>query len=72
MTKPIDRKRLTALLRQFGRRDDDGRVLIVDDDAEVRDDDRGKWSSGMGMTVAEAANGRSGARMACGTIRRRR
>ena len=36
MTKPIDRERLVALVRRFTNRNANAVVLIVDDDAEVR------------------------------------
>jgi signal transduction histidine kinase/DNA-binding response OmpR family regulator len=58
MTKPIDRARLVALIRRFTGRDADGLVLIVDDDAEVRDVVR-STVQGAGMRAAEAINGRA-------------
>jgi CheY-like chemotaxis protein len=56
MTKPIDRARLVALIRRFTGHDTDGLVLIVDDDAEVRDVVRSTVQSA-GMRAAEAING---------------
>jgi CheY-like chemotaxis protein len=56
LTKPVDRAQLTALLRRLVRRE--GPVLIVEDDANTREmvsHTVGK----MGMTAAEAENGRS-------------
>jgi PAS domain S-box-containing protein len=58
MTKPIDRARLVALIRRFTGKDADGVVLIVDDDAEVRDVVR-TTVQGAGMRAAEAVNGRA-------------
>jgi signal transduction histidine kinase/CheY-like chemotaxis protein len=58
MTKPIDRARLVALIRGFTGHDADGLVLIVDDDAEVRDVVR-STVQGAGMRAAEAINGRA-------------
>ena len=36
MTKPIDRRRLTALVRKFAATDPGGTVLVVDDERDVR------------------------------------
>jgi signal transduction histidine kinase/DNA-binding response OmpR family regulator len=58
MTKPIDRARLVALIRRFTGHGSDGLVLVVDDDAEVRDIVR-STVQGAGMRVAEAINGRA-------------
>jgi signal transduction histidine kinase/CheY-like chemotaxis protein len=58
MTKPIDRARLVALIRRFTGHDADGLVLIVDDDAEVRDI-VGSTVQSAGMRAAEAINGRA-------------
>ena len=58
MTKPIDRARLVALIRRFTGHDADGLVLIVDDDAEVRDVVRATVQ-GAGMRAAETVNGRA-------------
>jgi signal transduction histidine kinase/CheY-like chemotaxis protein len=58
MTKPIDRARLVALIRRFTGHDADGQVLIVDDDAEVRDVVR-STVQGASMRTAEAPNGRA-------------
>ncbi len=58
MTKPIDRTRLVALIRRFTGHDADGLVLIIDDDAEVRDIVRSTAQSA-GMRAAEAINGRA-------------
>jgi signal transduction histidine kinase/CheY-like chemotaxis protein len=58
MTKPIDRARLVALVQRFTRKHAGGLVLIVDDDAEVRNVARAAVK-GAGMQTAEAFNGRS-------------
>ena len=58
MTKPIDRTRLVALIRRFTGHDADSLVLIVDDDAEVRDIVR-TTVQGAGLRAAEAINGRA-------------
>jgi len=57
MTKPIDRTRLTALLRKLAPAKEDSTVLIVDDDADVREL-VANTVRGAGMTPAQAANGR--------------
>ncbi|WP_137043713.1 response regulator [Pseudolabrys sp. FHR47] len=56
MTKPIDRNRLTALLRKLAPAKD-STILIVDDDAHVREL-VSNTVRGAGMTPAQAANGR--------------
>jgi signal transduction histidine kinase/DNA-binding response OmpR family regulator len=56
LTKPVDRAQLTALLRRLVRRE--GPVLVVEDDAGTREMVRHTVRK-MGMTVAEAENGRS-------------
>jgi signal transduction histidine kinase/DNA-binding response OmpR family regulator/HAMP domain-containing protein len=56
MTKPIDRAELVSLLRRLLWRD--GPILIVEDDAAARDTIAHTVES-MGLTVAEAPNGRS-------------
>jgi CheY-like chemotaxis protein len=58
MTKPIDRERLLTLVRRFTSRSADAVVLIVDDDAEVRDVIRTTLRNA-GLGTAEAANGRA-------------
>jgi len=58
MTKPIDRARLIGLIRRFTGHDADGLVLIVDDDAEVRDVVRSTVQSA-GMRAAEGVHGRA-------------
>ncbi|MBV8567620.1 MAG: response regulator [Methylobacteriaceae bacterium] len=55
LTKPIDRVRLTALLRRLLR--EDGPVLLVEDDEATRDMIR-RTVEQMGLAVAEAINGR--------------
>jgi GAF domain-containing protein/DNA-binding response OmpR family regulator len=55
LTKPIDRERLVAVLRQHRR---DLPVLVVDDDAEVRALFR-RMLEPDGYTVVEAPNGRA-------------
>ncbi len=59
MTKPIDRARLAALLRGILRHD--GPVLLVDDDEQHREMTR-RIIEKMGLTVAEAVNGRDALR----------
>ncbi|MEM7051191.1 MAG: response regulator [Acidobacteriota bacterium] len=59
MTKPVDRDRLISLLRNFSQNGSEGRVLIVEDDAETRSLMRRMLDS-IGWTVDEAANGRVG------------
>lgn len=56
MTKPIDRQRLVALVHKFAPGNENGVVLVVDDDAEVRAIMR-TTIEGAGLPVAEAANG---------------
>ncbi len=56
MTKPIDRQRLIALVHKFAPGNEDGVVLVVDDDAEVRAIMR-TTIEGAGLPVAEVANG---------------
>jgi CheY-like chemotaxis protein len=58
MTKPIDRARLVALVQRFAGRNENGLVLVVDDDAEVRDVVR-ITLHGAGLKTAEAINGRA-------------
>jgi CheY-like chemotaxis protein len=58
MTKPVDRERLVALVGRFAARDAPGKVLIVDDDAEVRNVIRSTLQS-TGLKTAEAENGRA-------------
>jgi signal transduction histidine kinase/CheY-like chemotaxis protein len=55
LTKPVDRLHLSALLHRVLRRD--GPVLVVEDDAGAREMIRHTVSR-MGLTVAEAENGR--------------
>jgi signal transduction histidine kinase/DNA-binding response OmpR family regulator/HAMP domain-containing protein len=55
MTKPVDRAELTSLLRRLLSRD--GPVLVVEDDAATRETVRYTVEK-MGLTVAEAMNGR--------------
>jgi len=57
MTKPIDRNRLSALLRKLAPAKEDSTILIVDDDADVREL-VANTVRGAGMTPAQAANGR--------------
>ncbi len=56
LSKPIDRERLVAVLRQHRR---DRPVLVVDDDPEVRDLFR-RMLEPEGYKVVEAPNGRAG------------
>ncbi|MBS0245575.1 MAG: response regulator [Proteobacteria bacterium] len=57
MTKPIDRNRLTALLRKLAPAKADSVILIVDDDADVREVVASTVKAA-GLTPAQAANGR--------------
>ncbi|HEX3973274.1 MAG TPA: PAS-domain containing protein [Stellaceae bacterium] len=59
LTKPIDWQRLNAMLRQYGHKDIDGTVLLIDDDPEIRAMTR-QMLERTGMTVAEAENGEKG------------
>ncbi|HWE75534.1 MAG TPA: PAS-domain containing protein [Stellaceae bacterium] len=59
LTKPIDWQRLNATLRQYGHKNLDGTVLLIDDDAEIRAMTR-QMLERIGMTVAEAGNGKEG------------
>ena len=56
LTKPVDRAQLTALLHRLVRRE--GPVLVVEDDAGTREMVRHAVRK-IGITVAEAENGRS-------------
>src|SRR5262245_46753985 len=58
MTKPIDRARLLALVRSFTGHVGQQLVLIVDDDADVRDMVRSTLESS-GLKTAQAVNGRA-------------
>ena len=58
MTKPIDRARLLTLVRGFTAHKAQPSVLIVDDDAEVRDIVRSTLE-GAGLKTAQAVNGRA-------------
>jgi signal transduction histidine kinase/CheY-like chemotaxis protein len=58
MTKPIDRARLLALVRRFAGHEPQARVLIVDDDPEVRDIVCTTLESS-GLKTFQAANGRA-------------
>jgi PAS domain S-box-containing protein len=58
MTKPIDRNRLIALIQKFAATKQDGVVLVVDDDADVRSMVKTTIES-VGMQVAEVANGQT-------------
>ncbi len=57
MTKPVDRDRLTALLREQTRSSAAAPVLVVDDDPAAREMVRRQLERA-GWAVAEAANGR--------------
>ncbi|HUE18847.1 MAG TPA: response regulator, partial [Stellaceae bacterium] len=59
MTKPIDRARLVALVRQFTAKDAGGQVLIVDDDPAVRHLVK-VAVEGAGLEAATAENGKAG------------
>jgi CheY-like chemotaxis protein len=58
MTKPIDRERLVTLVRRFTSRKASAVVLIVDDDAEVRNLISATLRN-TGLNTAEAVNGRA-------------
>jgi CheY-like chemotaxis protein len=57
LTKPVDRKRLAALVKRYVPRDGGGPVLVVEDDAPTRAL-LSRTLSKAGWTVAEAENGR--------------
>ncbi len=57
MTKPVDRVKLTALLRRLAPAKKNATILIVDDDADVRAVVRSTVEAA-GLKSAEAANGR--------------
>jgi CheY-like chemotaxis protein len=57
MTKPVDRNKLTALLRKVAPAKKSATILIVDDDPDVRGVVKATVEAA-GMTSAEAANGR--------------
>ena len=57
MTKPVDRVKLTALLRKLAPAKKNATILIVDDDADVRAVVRSTVEAA-GLKSAEAANGR--------------
>ncbi|MBB3771373.1 signal transduction histidine kinase/CheY-like chemotaxis protein [Angulomicrobium tetraedrale] len=57
MTKPIDRQRLIALIHRLAPIGEDSLALVVDDDPEVRAMVRATVE-GVGLDVAEVANGR--------------
>jgi PAS domain S-box-containing protein len=59
LTKPVDRDRLSALVRKYRRASGRDTVLVVEDDAGTRDMLR-KTLEREGWDVAEAANGRLG------------
>ncbi len=56
MTKPIDRTRLIALIQKFSPADKSGRILIIDDEPDVRHMIK-STIEGVGMRTAEAENG---------------
>jgi signal transduction histidine kinase/CheY-like chemotaxis protein len=58
MTKPVDRGKLIGLLRKLAPAGKDVTVLVVDDDADVRDIIK-ETVSGVGMKAATAVNGRA-------------
>ena len=58
MTKPVDRDRLLALVRRFTSRNENAIVLVVDDDAEVRNVVSVTLNK-VGLKTAEAVNGRA-------------
>jgi CheY-like chemotaxis protein len=58
MTKPIDRNRLVALIQKFAATKQDGTVLVVDDDPDVRAMVKSTIES-VGMRAVEAVNGQA-------------
>jgi CheY-like chemotaxis protein len=58
MTKPIDRNRLVALIQKFAATKQDGSVVIIDDDPDVRAMVKSTIES-VGMRAVEAANGQA-------------
>jgi signal transduction histidine kinase/CheY-like chemotaxis protein len=58
MTKPIDRSRLLSLVRRFAGHEPQARVLIIDDDPEVRNIVRTTLQSS-GLKTFDAVNGRA-------------
>jgi PAS domain S-box-containing protein len=59
LTKPVDRGRLSAILRQHCGTDVSGPVLVIDDDEQVREVMRRSLEK-MGIAAAEAGNGAEG------------
>ncbi len=57
LTKPIDRSRMTRILRKFRGPDAGGKVMIIEDDRDVTRLLREQLAA-EGLQVAEAANGR--------------
>lgn len=58
MTKPIDRQRLIALIHKFAPGEEEGLVLVIDDDPQIRGMVR-KTIEDVGLHAAEAANGKA-------------
>ena len=58
MTKPIDRSRLLSLVQRFAGHEAQARVLIVDDDPDVRDVVRSTLENS-GLKTFQAVNGRA-------------
>ena len=59
MTKPVDRARLSEMLRRYQKGDTAGKVLIVEDEADARDM-LSRLVEKEGWEVALAGNGREG------------
>ncbi|MGH6990946.1 MAG: ATP-binding response regulator, partial [Stellaceae bacterium] len=59
ITKPIDWTQLSGMLHRLGKRGSAARVLVIDDDPEMRTATR-RMLERSGHTVAEAANGEEG------------
>ena len=58
VTKPVDRERLTAMLKRYAKGGARRSVLVVDDDAATREMLR-RTMEGEGWSVSEAPNGRA-------------
>ena len=59
ITKPVDRQRLTAILRNYCENPTDSSILVVDDDLATREA-LSRMLASMGCVVQTAVNGRNG------------